>query len=202
MASVWKPEWTRRNMANAAKHKEMLVETAATLFRRQGYAATGLNEILATSGAPKGSLYYYFPKGKEALGAAAVTLSGRAASNTLLEIKADTRNAGTFISRYCELLGQWMEASDFRSGCPIATVVLETCPQSALVRQAGQAVFSQWLEIVGEVFVRDGYTRQKARSAALLVITSVEGALILARTQASSEPLGAIGKILTTALKP
>ncbi|MEH6569170.1 MAG: TetR/AcrR family transcriptional regulator [Halioglobus sp.] len=188
-------------MASAAKNKDVIVQTAATLFRQQGYAATGLNEILAKSGAPKGSLYYYFPKGKEALGAAAATMSGKAASTTLLEIKSDSKNFSAFITRYCALLAQWMETSGFKSGCPIATVVLETCPQSELIRQAGQAVFAHWLEIVGEVFTADGYTRREARSAALLVITSVEGALILARTQASAEPLIAVGKSLTAALK-
>ena len=63
-------------MANAAKHKENLVRTTMRLFRRQGYASTGLQQVLAESGAPKGSLYHYFPNGKESLGEAAVDLAG------------------------------------------------------------------------------------------------------------------------------
>ena len=63
-------------MAATALHKESLIRTAMRLFRRQGYASTGLNQILAESGAPKGSLYHYFPGGKEELAVAAVTLAG------------------------------------------------------------------------------------------------------------------------------
>ena len=58
-------------MANAAKHKDSLVRTAMRLFRRQGYASSGLQQILAESKAPRGSLYHYFPGGKEELGEAA-----------------------------------------------------------------------------------------------------------------------------------
>ncbi len=59
-------------MPNIAKHKDNIVVAAMSLFRRQGYASTGLNQILQESGAPKGSLYHYFPGGKEQLGLAAV----------------------------------------------------------------------------------------------------------------------------------
>ena len=63
-------------MGDAATSKDNLIRTAMRLFRRQGYALTGLQQIVAESGAPKGSLYHYFPAGKEALGEAAVTLAG------------------------------------------------------------------------------------------------------------------------------
>jgi len=62
-------------MGKAAIHKASLVRAAMRLFRRQGFASTGLQQILSASGAPKGSLYHYFPNGKEALGAAAIELS-------------------------------------------------------------------------------------------------------------------------------
>ena len=58
-------------MARKAKHRQAIVDAAVALFRKQGYAATGLNEIVEASGAPKGSLYYYFPKGKASIAVAA-----------------------------------------------------------------------------------------------------------------------------------
>ncbi|MFT4824912.1 MAG: TetR/AcrR family transcriptional repressor of lmrAB and yxaGH operons [Halioglobus sp.] len=176
-------------MAGARKHKENLVRAAADLFRTQGYSATGLNQILETSGAPKGSLYYYFPEGKESLGAAAVSLAGKAGSKTLQNLKKKADSPADFIALYCNLLAQWMEASEFRSGCPIATTVLETCPQSAVIRSAGAEVFENWIGIIGEVYAETGCSEKEAREHAVACIAAIEGALIMVRASSSVEPL-------------
>lgn len=176
-------------MAGARKHKENLVHAAADLFRRQGYSATGLKQILETSGAPKGSLYHYFPDGKESLGAAAVTLAGKAGSKTLQDLKKEADSLAGFIALYCNLLAQWMEASEFRSGCPIATTVLETCPQSAAIKNAGAEVFENWIGIIGEAYGETGCSESEARAYAVACIAAIEGALIMSRASSSVEPL-------------
>ena len=95
-------------MANAAKHKDNLVRTAMRLFRRQGYASTGLQQILAESGAPKGSLYHYFPSGKEALGEAAVNLAGAMILEMLTEHAAQHREPKPFLRAYARTMAAWM----------------------------------------------------------------------------------------------
>src|SRR5262245_65389940 len=107
-------------------HKESLVRTAMRLFRRQGYASSGLQQIVAESGAPKGSLYHYFPNGKEALGESAVVLAGGLMRETLEELAAKHREPAAFLRAYCKVMAGWMEESGFASGCPIATTLLET----------------------------------------------------------------------------
>src|SRR5689334_21281371 len=102
-------------MANRAVHEPELVRTAMRLFRRQGYAATGLQQILAESGAPRGSLYHYFPDGKESIGAAAVELAGELVAETLRGLAARHRQPGAFIAAYCRLYAKWMAESGFRS---------------------------------------------------------------------------------------
>lgn len=179
-------------MAGASKHKINLVQTAAELFRTQGYSATGLKQILEISGAPKGSLYHYFPDGKESLGAAAVTLAGKAASNTLLSLKDSSESPSDFIGQYCQLLASWMEASEFRSGCPIATTVLETCPQTRSIQEAGQEVFENWTMIIAQVYLETGCSKNEARGYAVTCIASLEGALILARTSSNTEPISIV----------
>jgi TetR/AcrR family transcriptional repressor of lmrAB and yxaGH operons len=183
-------------MPAAPKHKANLVDTAVTLFRRQGYAATGLNQIIALSGAPKGSLYHYFPGGKEALGAAAVALAGEVVARTLERLRRDTGGGGPFIQRYCELLAKWMEDSDFHSGCPIATTLLETCPDSAAIRTAGEQAIESWIAVMQQAIDPASRDPDASRSTALLVISAVEGALILARTSASAEPINRVGRKL------
>ena len=59
-----------------ATTRDRLVETSAELFRKQGYNATGVKQIVTAAQAPFGSLYHFFPGGKEELGAEAIRLSG------------------------------------------------------------------------------------------------------------------------------
>ncbi|MEM9727327.1 MAG: TetR/AcrR family transcriptional regulator [Myxococcota bacterium] len=183
-------------MGNAATHKANLIQAAIRLFREKGYAATGLNEILAESGAPKGSLYHYFPGGKDQLGATAVTLAGQVVTRTLQEIDAATEGAEGFVAAYTELLGGWLEASGFRAGCPIATTLLETVPASEAITQAGQEAFSNWIAVVTKVLEDDGVSPSEARDHAELLIATVEGALLLARVQQSTKPLQALSRQL------
>ncbi len=63
-------------MAKASDSKGKTLAAAAKLFRQQGYRGTALHDILAAGGSPRGSLYFHFPKGKEEIGEAALTLAG------------------------------------------------------------------------------------------------------------------------------
>jgi TetR/AcrR family transcriptional regulator, lmrAB and yxaGH operons repressor len=176
-------------MANAAQHKDNIVRTAMRLFRRQGYASTGLQQILSESGAPKGSLYHYFPDGKEALGRAAVELAGELMSQTLLGLAQRHKQPKGFVKALCEVMAGWMEESDFRSGSPIATIMLETAPHSPMLTEAGARVIDRWTEIVASVFARSGASQREAKLKAELLIASVEGALLLARVRQSTRPI-------------
>ena len=59
-----------------AETKDRIVGAGAELFRRQGYTGTGVKQIVAEANAPFGSLYHFFPGGKEELGAATIRHSG------------------------------------------------------------------------------------------------------------------------------
>ena len=90
-------------MATPPRHRGAIVRAAATLFRRNGYAATGINEIAEVSGAPKGSLYHYFPNGKDEIAEAAVRFAGAGVVATLekLEQEHDTAAAiKTWLSKF------------------------------------------------------------------------------------------------------
>ena len=182
-------------MGNAVLHKESLVRTAMRLFRQQGYASTGLQQILAESGAPKGSLYHYFPSGKEALGEAAVILAGRLIREMLEGHAARHAEPKAFLRAYCRTMAGWMEESAFSSGCPIATTLLETVPASPAITAVGRRAVDAWVDVVAEVFERSGYARRDARERAELVIAAMEGALILSRARQSTAPVLAVAKL-------
>jgi len=176
-------------MANAAQHKDNLVQTAMRLFRQQGYASTGLQQVLAESGAPKGSLYHYFPNGKEALGEAAVKLAGDLMGQMLLRLAERHKQPRAFVKAYCDVIAGWMEESQFRSGCPIATTMLETAPHSPRLTEAGMQAFDRWIDIVASVLARAGLSQKEARVRGQLLIATMEGALLMARMRQSTQPI-------------
>jgi TetR/AcrR family transcriptional regulator, lmrAB and yxaGH operons repressor len=183
-------------VGRAARHKQSLVRTAMRLFRRQGYASTGLQQIVAESGAPKGSLYYYFPSGKEALGEAAVAMAGGMIREMLSELAARHRDPRAFVRAYCRVMAGWMEESGFRSGCPIATTVLENAPQSPGITAAARSALDGWIEVVGGVFAKAGMERREARSRAQAIVAAMEGALILSRIRLSTAPILDVAKLV------
>jgi TetR/AcrR family transcriptional repressor of lmrAB and yxaGH operons len=178
------------------QHRDKLVQTAVRLFRQKGFAATGLNEILRRSGAPRGSLYHYFPDGKAQIGAEAVRTAGAVVTRTLDGLLERTEDGASFLAAYAALLARWIEASDYRDGCPIATTLLETTPDSAAIAEAGQGAFAAWIERIALAFERDGLTPGAARTHAQVVIAAIEGALLLARVQRSTAPIHAVARAL------
>ena len=182
-------------MTSAAIHRDNLVHTAMRLFRRQGYASTGLAQILDESGAPKGSLYHHFPGGKEALAEAAVELAGGLIREMLDDHAARHESPGAFVRAYCRTMAQWMSESKFRSGCPIATTLLENAPQSPAITRAGVRAVDSWIDVASGVFAREGLPARAARTRAQLLISAVEGALILARLRRSKQPILDVAKL-------
>lgn len=176
-------------MGQPPKHREAMVRATVALFRQRGYAATGLNDILARSGAPKGSLYHYFPGGKEEIAAAAVHFAGERVRETLEALAKDHDRPGPLIRAYADLLGGWMAKSGFRDGCPLATTLLETTPDSPHLKAAGLAAFASWRAVIERELVRDGVAAERARRLAALFISAIEGSLIQARVEQSARPI-------------
>ena len=183
-------------MSRAALHRENLVRTAMRLFRRQGYAGTGLQQILAESRAPKGSLYHYFPGGKEELAVAALELAGHLISEELEKLAAKADNPAAFLSAYGNTLGRWMKEGGFASGSPITTVLLECAPHNEAVTAAGLKAHKDWIRIISGVYRKAGMKAADANEKAELAIAAFEGALILARVRQSAAPLHRVARHL------
>jgi TetR/AcrR family transcriptional repressor of lmrAB and yxaGH operons len=166
------------------------------LFRRQGYASTGLQQIVAESGAPRGSLYHYFPSGKEALGEAAVAMAGGMILEMLSDLATHHSEPTAFLRAWCKVMAGWMEESGFHSGCPVATTLLETAPQSPTITAAGRRAIDAWIDVVAGVLSNAGMERREARSRAQLIIAAMEGALILSRIRLSTRPILDVAKLL------
>lgn len=171
------------------KHRQPIINAAVTLFRRQGYAGTGLSDIVEQSGAPKGSLYHYFPAGKPSIAVAAVEEAGRRVAATVAQLAQETPSAGALLRAHARLLAGWMRQSGFRDGCPITTVLLELAPADRAVAQAGRDAYAARLAILAEKLVADGFPAARAQRLAGLCTSAIQGALIQARVERSGAPL-------------
>lgn len=184
-------------MAQAEKHKSTLLRTAAMLFRRKGYSGTGLKEILEISGAPKGSLYHYFPGGKEDIGVAVVLFAGDKVTTTLTELASSCTSASHFIESYTHLLAGWMQGSNFEDGCPITTILLEMSSQSPRICEVGNQIMDEWLQCIIAALEGFGWANDEASEAANLGLSALEGALILSRVKRSVDPVLNVGNSLS-----
>jgi TetR/AcrR family transcriptional regulator, lmrAB and yxaGH operons repressor len=187
----------RRGDAARAK----LLGATADLLHRQGYAATGLSEIVERSGAPKGSLYFYFPGGKEELVAAALAASRDELARAFDKLLAAAPTAVAALHAVVMFFQAQLESSRFHKGCPIATVALEQAAGSDPLQAACSAAYTQWQTLVEDRLVREGYGVERAASLATLILSTIEGALILSRAHRSTAPLERAGRELVRILE-
>jgi TetR/AcrR family transcriptional repressor of lmrAB and yxaGH operons len=179
------------------KTRAKLIETTAGLLHRHGYYAVGLNQILAESGTPRGSLYFHFPGGKEELACASLSASAAQAESELKAALEIARGPVEAVNLMCEHTAQAMEASGWQSGCPIATTALEACSESETVRLIVEAHFTAMSGLIARYLERFGISTEKAAELGVLALAAVEGAMLLAKVKRSAEPIRIIYRNLT-----
>lgn len=176
-------------MPAVPKHRQPIINAAVTLFRRQGFARTGLNDVVDASGAPKGSLYHYFPDGKSSIAVAAVEEAGRRVAATVAKLAEECGSTGELLRAHARLLAGWMQSSGFRNGCPITTVLLELAPRERAISEAGRKAYAARLSILREKLMSDGFARPRAEALAVLCTSALQGSLIQARVERSGRPI-------------
>lgn len=174
--------------------RERIVSASADLLRRRGYTGTGVKQIAAAAGAPFGSLYHFFPGGKEQLGAETIRWSGRMYGQLLPLIFDASPDPVTGVQAFFAAAADQMEDSGYADGCPIATVALEVSSSSEPLRQACADVFGSWIQAATRRFTAAGLPEAAARQLAIGLLAALEGAFVLSRALRSTEPLTIAGE--------
>ena len=174
-------------MVRAPDSKEKTVVAAAKLFSQRGYHGTALNDILDAAGSPRGSLYFHFPGCKEEIGEAASGLAGEAVRKVITNAAETSNNVEDFLKHIVQTMASNLERSDYTEGCPIATTALETAAQSDVLGSAARNAFQSWEHELTRGL--EGFGLKRATLLATMVLSQIEGALLLARTYRSLEPL-------------
>jgi AcrR family transcriptional regulator len=185
-----------------------MVRSAAQLMRRKGVAATGMREIVLDADAPRGSLQHYFPGGKEELvGEALRWMGGVAARRTGRHLdRLDPRTPSALLAAIVEDWRVDLVREEFTAGCPLLAAAADTASSSEHIRRVLVQAFDGWQEPLTAALVELGVPVGRAPALAMLVISAVEGAIVLARIRADLAPLDAVvnelGPVLDASTRP
>lgn len=175
--------------------RERIVDTTAELIGRQGYAATGIKQIVAAARAQFGSVYHFFPGGKQELGAEAIRTSGAAYGQLIHMFYGPELDVVAATGAFFAAAAQTLQETDYVEGCPIATVALEVANTNETLRQATAEVFNEWLEAAADYLHRGGMTAEAAARTALVLVMLLEGAFLLSQSTRTIEPMEAAAEL-------
>lgn len=174
-------------------NRENMVRSAAALIGSRGIHATSFSDVLAQSGAPRGSIYHYFPEGKHQLAEEAIRWTSD-------QILAHTRTCGGTPRKVLAcFVGLWRESvrrSGGTSGCPVAGVAIDGAGGDAKLEGTIRTTFRSWISVLAERLEATGVSAPRARSLATTALAGMEGALILCRAEGNSGPLDSVAEEL------
>lgn len=174
--------------------KEQILEASARLFEKQGYHATGMNEIILESGTPKGSLYYYFPEGKEQIGAETAIWSAAQMSERIHFGLSQVENPAESVRLLALGIAAAVEQSGFAAGGPLMMLAAESVVSSERVNAACREAYGQ---------MQAAFSNKLSGNNELaeFVLATLEGAILLSRVQHSADPLRRAAEHLSIYIK-
>ncbi|MFC8275473.1 TetR/AcrR family transcriptional regulator [Streptomyces sp. NPDC057271] len=176
--------------------RERIVRTTSRLMQRQGYEGTGIKQISREAGATLGSLYHFFPGGKQELGTAAVRLGDEEFTEFLREALDTEPEPERALVALTAALAQGLRDSDWLDGCPVTSAVVGTATTAPDLQQAAAEAFARWRAVVTGKLAATGFAETDAEELAHTVIATLEGAELAAQTARSAVPLEVAGRHL------
>jgi len=178
------------------KTDERIVVAMTELLRRQGYAATGIKQVVDAADAPIGSIYHHFSGGKRDVAEAALRQSGAAYGELVGMLLAPYDDIAAGIEAAFGSAAETIAENEWLNMCPVATVAGEIADTEPALPTAAAEVIDAWGEKGTALYRTRGLAEPDARALILAVVASLEGAFILARTQRSTAPIVAAGRAM------
>jgi len=186
-------------MSSKKSSREKILEAATELFHLKGYHATGLSQIIQESGAPKGSLYYHFPNGKEQLAAEAIHLSAtRIAARIEQNLAAFEDSVKAFQYHIESISGIFRDIEPISNlkNVPMGLLAMETAFVNENLRQACEETFEIWGNLYFEKLRSSGFSEERAFLISKTIGALIEGGITHCITKKSDEPLIHINKMI------
>lgn len=166
--------------------RQAMVLTAVELLRERGADGITLDILVNRSGAPRGSIYHHFPGGRAQILDEAVQLGGDAIGSLITGSVAG--GPIVVLDRLTAFWRTMLTETGFAAGCPVVSAAISSAPDSPLVKHA-ERIFEAWKARLIDCFVADGLGADAAGRLATMCIASMQGAIIMCRTEVSLQPL-------------
>lgn len=185
---------------SSADTRQRIITATNELFRLQGFNATSLSQIVKASESTTGSVYHFFPGGKDELTAEVLRTSGQAYGELVEMLVRSAADPAEGMHVAFEGAAELLIETDFIDPCPIGTIAREVASTHEDLRKTAAGVMNQWAEMLTAVFTDAGISEERARPLATLCIATIEGGFIAARTHRDVTPFLAAGELLRTTI--
>jgi TetR/AcrR family transcriptional repressor of lmrAB and yxaGH operons len=180
--------------------RDRIVIATSRLLQRQGYVGTGIKQIAKEAQATLGSVYHFFPGGKEAVAVAAIEYGGQEFATVLRDALAGEADPGAAVEGCARQLAEGLRESGWTDGCPVTAAALETLGPESEIQRACADTLRSWEQIVTDKLLHSGFRAADAEELATTIISALEGAEVTAQVKRSEEPLWAAGRQLARLL--
>lgn len=181
--------------------RDRIIEAGAELFRRQGLAGTGVKAIAESASAPFGSLYHFFPGGKDELADAVIRHAGEFYLRLFVAVAEASPDIVSAVENFFRGAAETLRLTDYADACPIATVALEVASTNERLRVATADVFESWISDLDTRLQQAGVSAERARELAIEAIAAIEGAFVLSRAMRSTVPVEVMGASVTQSIR-
>jgi TetR/AcrR family transcriptional regulator, lmrAB and yxaGH operons repressor len=172
--------------------RDRMLLAAAQVLREKGAAGVTIDEVLARSGAPRGSVYHHFPGGRSQLLTEALQFAGDAITG-LVDAAAD-QGCTSLIRQFVAFWERTLAESDFAAGCPVVAAAIGSADADPALTPIAGDIFDRWRAALTRAFVADGFDEADAGSLAVTSIAALEGAVVLCRSTRTAEPLREVAR--------
>jgi len=177
-----------------------MIKAGRRLYSVRGYAGTAFSDVLAESGAPRGSVYFHFPGGKDELVVEAVLWSAGSEEARLAKLATTCETPRELVVAFLKAARDYAASTEFREGCPIGVVVLESSHTSPALFQSAAAAVEASIDSFSALLVELGATESEGRRWATAAISGYEGALIIARAMNDPAPFDSLIEMIQLAM--
>jgi TetR/AcrR family transcriptional repressor of lmrAB and yxaGH operons len=177
-----------------------MVAAALELFGRRGYHATAFSDVVEAGNVPRGSIYFHFPGGKEELARAVAEAATVEIVGLCDEAAAGAADPAQFVHALVEIVATRLVDSGYERGCAVATMVLELAPFAPELHATFAECFLHWRDALAGRLVGLGVRPEEAAPAAVMIMSTIEGALLIARALGDPAPLYSTAEQLVAAL--
>ena len=184
-------------MSDQKPARERIVQTAARLLEQQGYHATGLKQIVKESAAPMGSLYHYFPNGKEELAVEAISCTQMAVTKRIKAALAGSTRFVEGVQTFMLTLADQLDADPTCYGGSISTIAMESPNVGEQLRSTCATTYETWRLIFKQGLLQEDFTEQAAEEVSTLISGAIEGSIILSKVRRNAEALRMTARMLT-----